>query len=110
MAAVDTPYDQRIIWTHYRLEGRSEGRSPLGRYVYLRNSRGLWDGTFYDHNGVKVADMGTDLTDGEAYHRAVDDNKERLNVESAGLPGPRRRPPPPLCPKCNTEHAGDECW
>jgi hypothetical protein len=50
MAAVDTPYEDRITWSHHH--GRiSEGKSPLGRHVFTQNE----DGTLGGFSSVQTA-------------------------------------------------------
>ena len=75
--------------------------------MFTRNEDGTCDGVSIGPNGV--VDMGKQLTDGEAYHGAVDDNKERLGVTGGGSePGAvRRRRDAPVCPECRTAHNGE---
>ena len=83
MGAVDTPYEDRIVWRDTPQGG--EGQSRLGRYVHTRHRDGTFDVEFIGREG-------------RGAHRAADERhrgvqrERRAQQEIAGHPRRRERP------------------
>jgi hypothetical protein len=109
MGAVDTPYEDRIVWRDTPQGG--EGESRLGRYVHTRREDGTFDVEFIGRE--KGGDLiGQRMSGTEAYNASVEHNKKLLGIIGGDSDHTvvRRRRDAPVCPKCHTTHAGDECW
>ena len=109
MGAVDTPYEDRIVWRDTPQGG--EGQSRLGRYVHTRHRDGTFDVEFIGRERAGEL-IGQRMSGTEAYNASVEHNKKLLGIRG-GESDPtvvRRRRDAPVCPKCHTTHPGDECW
>ena len=103
MAAVDTPWEDRIDWRTTPTGG--EGTSRFGRYIHTYNEDGTVDVEFVGANGVH--EIWERLTN--AYDESVAHNKELLGITGGGSESGavRRRQDAPVCPECNTTHNGE---
>lgn len=106
MAAVDTPYDDRIQWIGgNHLNG---GVSQLGRYTTTRNEDGTYDVMFISRH--RTASVGIRLTEREAYAKPVAHNKQMLGIKGGVREpesAPQRRPDAPVCSECHLTHNGE---
>jgi len=109
MGAVETPYGDRIFWRDTPEGG--EGQSRLGRYMITLHGDGTLDVDFIAlrKGGEQI---GQRMSRSVAYKASVEHNKKLLGI-IGGESDPtviRPRRDAPVCPKCHTAHAGEECW
>jgi hypothetical protein len=105
MAAVHTPYEDRIVWRSTANGG--EGQSRFGRYVHTRCDDDTFEVMFFGPNGTEL--MGERLTGDEAYHESVEHNKKLLGI-TGGESGPVtncRKSTTAVCPECHEAHKGE---